>query len=152
MPTDRFGIPYRYPSKPNGFNYEMSDNPKSDNYVDWPSEMSFPGGGVVKMSPNGPTDFGIGRHVPAFLSDNCIGGCGMDFPSTAQRGYAYKADDARDVELTCLAKFDIPSGNGFSISACTGRHSSSGCCQSFAYMGTLEPGDSPPWMRFRKET
>ena len=67
MPSDKFGIPYFYPSKAGGFNYEMSDNPKSDSNVDWPSggEMTF-SGNTVTMHPNGPTDFGIGKNISSF--------------------------------------------------------------------------------------
>ncbi len=149
MPADRFNIPFFYPSKAGGFFYQMSDNPKNDNNVDWPSEMTF-SGPIATMHPNGPTDFGIGKYIASF-SDS-IGGCNMDFDATQRRGYAYKADDARDVEIKCLAKFSgIDSESGFSISACTGHHSSSGCCQGFAYMSTTEITHSPSDNRFRKE-
>jgi len=127
----------------------MSDNPKNDSNVDWPSEVSF-SGNIATMHPNGPTDFGIGRNIAGF-SDS-IGGCKMDFAATAKRGYAYKANDVRDLEFKCLAKFSgLESEAGFSISACTGHHSSSGCCQGFAYMCTTEVTHSPSDTRFRKE-
>ena len=128
----------------------MSDNPKSDNEVDWPSEMSF-SGAIATMHPNGPTDFGIGKNIAGF-SDS-IGGCNMDFKATAKRGYAYKADDARDIEYKCLMKATgIGSGHGFSISFCTGHHTGSNCCQGFAYMLTTEITDNPTHFHFRKET
>ena len=127
----------------------MSDNPKNDNDVDWPSEMSF-SGAIATMKPNGPTDFGIGKNISGF-SDS-IGGCNMDFKATAKRGYAYKADDARDIEYKALMKVSGLGGNGFSISFCTGHHTGSNCCQGFAYMLTTEVGDSPSKFHFRKET
>ncbi len=153
MPVDRFGIPFFYPSKAGGYFYEMSDNPKSDGDVDWPSEVSF-SGSIATMHPNGPTDFGIGKNIAGF-SDS-IGGCNMDFKATAKRGYSYKADDARDIEFKCL--MNIPgnldsSHDGFSISFCTGHHNGNDCCQGFAYMGSMEGINSDPTkFRFRKET
>ena len=150
MPFDKWGHPFFYPSKTSGFFYQMSDNPKNDQYADWPSEMSFDGGGIVTMRPNGPTDFGLGKNIANF--NDAIGGCNMDFAQTAERGYAYKADDARDVELKCIMKVDGTGDNGFSISACTGAHHSGGrCCQGCAYMITMEPSQNPTEFRFRKE-
>lgn len=149
MPTDKFGNPYFYPSKAGGFSYVMSDNPKNDNNVDWPSEMSF-SGNIATMHPNGPTDFGVGKNISSF--NDSIGGCSMDFKATAKRGYAYKADDARDIEYKCLMKVSGIGSNGFSISFCTGHHTGSSCCQGFAYMLTTEVGQNPTQFRFRKET
>jgi hypothetical protein len=150
LPFDRFGIKYFYPSKVGGWKWEQDDNPKSQDGVDWPDEMSFPSTGVVRMAPNGPTDFGLGRNIEGF-SDS-IGGCGMSFKETASRGYAYKANDARDVEMKMLIKSSGIGDSGFSMSACTGHHKSGGkCCQGFAYMLTTELGTNPVEMRFRKE-
>jgi len=128
----------------------MEDNPQSSNYVDWPDEMDFPGGGVVVMNPNGPTDFGIGKYAASFTDS--IGGCDMSFTDTAARGYAYKADDPRDVEYKFICTFEgIDPGNGMSISARTGHHTSDNCCQGFAYMFNVDPNTNPAEFRFRKE-
>ncbi len=149
MPFDKFGNPLFFPSKSGGFFYEQSNNPKNDDNVDWPSEMSF-SGNIATMHPNGPTDFGIGKNIKGF-SDS-IGGCKMDFAATAKRGYGYKADDARDIEYKCWMKV-TGSIDGISISTCTGHHSGSGCCQGFAYMGSMDGVNSNPTkFRFRKET
>ena len=76
----------------------------------------------------------------------------MDFAATAKRGYGYKADDARDIEYKCWMKVS-GSIDGFSISICTGHHTSAGCCQGFAYMGSMDGTNSNPTkFRFRKET
>jgi len=146
-------IHFFYPSKPGGYFYEMSNNPKSDPDVDWPSNVSF-SGGIVTMKPRGPTDFGIGKNIAGF-SDS-IGGCGMDFKATAKRGYSNKADDARDIEYKCWMR--VPGNldsqhDGLSISFCTGHHTGSNCCQGFAYMGSMDGINSNPTkFRFRKET
>jgi DNA-binding beta-propeller fold protein YncE len=150
---DKFGHSLFYPLKSGGYEYYMSDNPKNDQAVDWPSEMSFPSSGVARMSPDGPTDFGVGRNNREFSGKNAIGGCGMDFEAAAARGYIYKANDVRDIEMKARCKFS-GSGwgdNGFSLGVCTGRHSSDGCCQGFAYMCTVEITESPSTFRFRKE-
>ena len=153
MPHDRFAIPFFYPSKPNGFFYEQEDNPKNSQFCDFSAEFSFPSAGVIKMSPNGPTDFGIGKNIKGF--NDSIGLCKMDFKATAKRGYAYKADDVRDMEYKALIKVDGISGDhGVSISVCTGHHATfkGGCCQGFAYMCTTEVTHNPADFRFRKET
>lgn len=150
---DKFGNPNFYPLKAGGFEYYMSDNPKNDQAVDWPNEMSFPSAGIVRMSPNGPTDFSVGRNSREFAGNkNAIGGCNMDFEASAARGYIYKANDVRDIEMKALCKFNGSFGdNGFSLGVCTGRHNSSGCCQGFAYICTIEVNESPSTFRFRKE-
>jgi Uncharacterized conserved protein len=153
MPEDKFNIKYFHPSKVNGWFYQMSDNPKNDPGFDAggsESEMSFPGGGILIMEPNGATDFGLGKNVRDF--GDSIGGCDMDFAETADRGYANKADDVRDCEIKALVKIeDISSGEGFSISACTGHHTGSNCCQGFAYMISVDVNSNPAKWRFRKE-
>lgn len=101
------------------------------------------------MNPSGPTSHGIGKNLDGF--NGSIGGCNMDFSQTADRGYAYKQDDARDLEIKMLIKIDGTGSNGFSISACTGRHTGSQCCQGFAYMLTTEVADNPSKFNFRKE-
>lgn len=102
------------------------------------------------MHPSGPTDFGLGKNISGF-SDS-IGGCSMSFADTASRGYAYKADDARDMEIKCICTFSgISAGEGFSISARTGHHTGSNCCQGFAYMFNVDPNANPCVFRFRKE-
>jgi NHL repeat-containing protein len=154
MPQDRWGHPFFYPSKQGGFFYEMSDNPKNDEFVEWPPEMNFDGGGVVSMDPTGrSTDFGIGKNISGF--NDSIGGCSMDFAQTAERGYAYKPDDPRDVEIKILVRADDIGDDGIAISACTGHHQTGGnggkCCQGFAYMIDTNMNENPSSFRFRKE-
>ena len=126
----------------------MSDNPKNDIEVDWAKEMSFDGNGVVTMRPSGPTDFGVGKNIATF--EDAIGGCNMSFRDTAARGYMYKPDDARDLEITMEMNFS-GINSGFSTSVRTGHHSSDGCCQGCALMLNLEPSTSPIEFRWRKE-
>ena len=95
MPTDKFNIPFLYASKPNGFFYQQSDNPKNDSNFDPPSSFTYDGGGVSTMHVSGPTDFGILKDTNF---QDCIGGCNMDFSVTASRGYANKSSDPRDCE------------------------------------------------------
>ena len=130
----------------------MSDNPKNDQYADWPEEAEFNSGGVVSFDPSGPsTDFGLGKNIKSFTDS--IGGCDMDFAQTAERGYAYKADDARDVEIKIIVKAEDIGDDGISVSACTGHHKASdrSCCQGFAYMIDTNMNENPSSFRFRKE-
>ena len=144
-------MPFFHPSKTGGFFYQQEDSPENSNFVDWPSEMSFPGNGVARMDPSGATDFGIGKNISGF--NDSIGGCNMDFAATKSRGYAYKADDPRDIEYKAIISFeDIDLDQGFSISFDTGHHASDEpCCQGFAYMVNCRPGADPCEFRFRKE-
>ena len=137
-----------YPSKVGGWFWEQPDNPENDEFVDWPDEMDF-NGSVVTMNPNGPTDWGAGRNISSF--NDSIGGCNMDFAETAERGYAYKANDARDLEIKAIVDVRGTGDNGFSISVCTGHHTNDNCCQGFAYMITTEVAENPSKFNFRKE-
>lgn len=132
----------------------MSDNPKNDNAIEGLDSDFSVSGNIITMHCNGPTSFSVGKNGRGF-SDS-IGGCNMDFKATAARGYAYKADDVRDLEFKCWMRVpnNLSSGHdGFSMSACTGRHTGSSCCQGFAYMGSLDNINSNPTRyRFRKET
>lgn len=76
----------------------------------------------------------------------------MDFGATEKRGYIWKSNDPRDVEIKfIMSDVDIGS-NGFSISGPTGKHSGSGCCSGFAYMFNIDDTSaSPVPFRFRKE-
>lgn len=153
MPTDKFGQPYFYPNKSGGYNFEQSNNPKNDNAIEGLDSSFSVSGDVITMKPSGPTSFSVGKNARTFTDS--IGGCNMDFKATAARGYAYKKDDVRDLEFKCLLQVNgLQSGHdGFSMSACTGRHTSSNCCQGFAYMGSLDGTNSNPTLfRFRKET
>jgi hypothetical protein len=154
LPFDKFGNPYFYPSKSGGFNFEMSDNPKNDTPIEGLDSDFSTSGNIITMHCNGPTSFSVGKNARSF-SDS-IGGCNMDFAATAKRGYSYKADDVRDIEYKCWMRIpsNLSSGHdGFSMSVCTGHHTSSNCCQGFAYMGSLEGVNSNPTkFRFRKET
>jgi hypothetical protein len=132
----------------------MSDNPKNDTPIEGLDQDFSVSGNIITMKCNGPTSFSVGKNGRNF-SDS-IGGCNMDFKATAKRGYAYKADDVRDLEFKVWMRIpsNLSSGSdGFSMSACTGHHSSSGCCQGFAYMGSINGANSSPTkFRFRKET
>jgi hypothetical protein len=154
LPFDKFGNNYFYPSKQGGFNYEMSDNPKNDSPLEGLDSDFSVSGNIITMKCNGATSFSVGKNGRGF-SDS-IGGCNMDFKATAKRGYGYKADDVRDLEFKVWMRIpsNLSSGHdGFSMSACTGHHSASGCCQGFAYMGSIEGANSnPTHFRFRKET
>ena len=149
MPFDKFGHPFWYPSKVGGFFWEQPDDPENDEFCDFPDEMDFNGGGIMTMNPNGPTDWGCGKNISSF--NDSIGGCNMDFADTAERGYAYKADDARDLEIKAIVDIRGTGDNGFSISACTGHHTNDNCCQGFAYMITTEVASNPSEFNFRKE-
>jgi hypothetical protein len=154
LPFDKFGNNYFYPSKSGGFNFEMSSNPKNDTAIEGLDSDFSTSGNVITMHCNGATSFSVGKNARSF-SDS-IGGCSMDFAASAKRGYTYKADDVRDLEFKCWMRVpnNLSSGHdGFSMSACTGHHTSSSCCQGFAYMGSLEGINSNPTkFRFRKET
>lgn len=136
-----------YASKPGGFFYESSDDPTSDDAFEGGSETKKTGTNTVTMKPNGPTNFHIGKNVKGFKDST--GGCGLKFPDAQGRGYAWKKDDVRDMELKGVFNFNIGS-NGFSLSCCTGHHSTpKPCCQGHAYMITLEPSQGSA--TFRKE-
>jgi len=132
----------------------MSDNPKNDDPIEGLDSDFSVSGNIITMKCNGATSFSVGKNGRGF-SDS-IGGCKMDFKATAKRGYAYKSDDVRDLEFKCWMRIpnNLSSGHdGFSMSACTGHHSSSNCCQGFAYMGSMDGINSNPTkFRFRKET
>jgi hypothetical protein len=147
--TDKFGIPMWKASKPGGFFYESSDDPTSDDAFEGGNETKTTGTNEVTMSPNGPTNFHLGKNVKGFKDST--GGCALHFPDAAGRGYAWKQDDVRDMEIKGVFKFNIGS-NGFSISVCTGHHTTpKPCCQGHAYMITIEPSQSPYGALFRKE-
>ena len=121
---DRFLIPYFHKSKANGFNYEMSDNPKNDiamDVLDKHYKVSNQGGvTVITMNPDGPTSLGVGRNVRG--EDDSIGGAKQDFSKVEKLGYTYKEDDVRDLEYKCIMKVKGLGDHGFSMSCCTGRH------------------------------
>jgi|GEM_PF-6599469 len=143
---DKFGIPQFHPTKAGGFVYESSDDPVKDDPFESGSETKTSGNNEVTMKPNGPTNFHLGKNARGFKDET--GGCGKHFKDWEGKGYAYKSDDVRDIELKGVFYFNIGS-NGFSISACTGHHSGSNCCQGHAYMLTMEPSSGNA--RFRKE-
>jgi len=127
----------------------MSSDPESDDGISELDEDFSVKNGIITMKCNGPTSFSVGRNTKSFTDS--IGGCDMDFKETAKRGYAYKENDVRDLEFKCLMKVNSIGDHGFSLSCCTGHHSSSGCCQGFAYMSTVETSTNPAEFRFRKE-
>jgi hypothetical protein len=149
MPVDRWGHPYLYPSKPSGFFWQMKDNIKDDSHMTLEG-LSGTGTGTFTIHFSGPTSPDIFTD-PAFENTNSIGGCDMDFAKTETRGYIYKSNDPRDIELKFLASFSGFGDNGFSVSGSTGRHSGDGCCSGFSYMFSMEPNTTPVEFRFRKE-
>jgi hypothetical protein len=149
MPNDKFGIPFFHPTKDNGFFYQMSDNPGNDSPVLDLGDRGSSGNGQFTLKPNGPSDWDLGRNGGF---NNAIGGCNMNFAETAKRGYMWKENDLRDLELKFLVKIDGQGGDdGLSIGMGTGRHSEDGCCQGFTYMVTMEQTENPTSWRFRKE-
>jgi len=150
MPVDKWGLPFLYPSKPSGFFWEQLDDITKDSHFN-PEGITSSGGGSFTVHFSGPTSPDIFSD-PAFANTNSIGGCGMDFAATVKRGYIYKPNDPRDVELKMILNFQNGfSSDGFSISGNTGKHSGSGCCSGFDYMLNIQPGSNPSTFRFRKE-
>ncbi len=150
MPNDKWGLPFFYPPKSGGFSWFQKDDIKQDEHYE-SDEVTSSGGGSFTIHFNGPTAGAIYTDR-AFENTNSIGGCNMDFAATEKRGYIYKPNDPRDVEIKFIVNFGSGfSDNGFSVSGPTGSHSGSGCCSGFAYMFNMEPGTNPADFRFRKE-
>ena len=149
MPVDKFDIPFIYPTKSGGFTYFQSSDILDDSHFNGEGDVTDSGSGQWTFETDGPTSVQIFKNSD---TANSIGGCNMDFADTLARGYAYKKDDPRDVEITFLIKFvDAGSDNGFAIEGPTGRHSGDGCCQGFAYKIDIQFQENPPKFRFRKE-
>ena len=149
MAEDKFGLPHIYPSKSGGFTYQQSNNILDDSHFNGEGDVQEESNGEWTFETDGPTSVQIFRNSD---SANSIGGCDMDFADTAARGYGYKANDPRDVEITFEIKFqEAGSDNGFAIEGPTGRHSGDGCCQGFAYKIDIQFQENPTKFRFRKE-
>ena len=149
MPVDKFGIRFLYPSKASGFFYEQSDDVLDDNNFNGEGDVVDSANGEWTFETSGPTSVQIFKNSD---SANSIGGCNMNFADTLARGFAYKIDDPRDIELSFAIKFiSSSSDNGFAIEGPTGRHSGDGCCQGFAYKADIRYREDPPTFRFRKE-
>ena len=158
MPVDRWGLKFLYPTKKTagitnagtGFFWEQSDDIEKDSYFSGEGHVTNSSGGQFTMSTSGPDAVQIAKNDCCAQTE--IGGCSMDFAKSAQRGYSYKADDPRDIELTILVKY-VSSGsdNGFAIEGPTGGHSSSGCCSGNCYKADIQYRPSTPLFRFRKE-
>jgi len=158
MPVDQWGLSFIYPTKTTagitgtgtGFFWQQSNDITQDAYFSDEGHVSDSSAGQFTMSTSGPDAVQIAKNN--CCSELVIGGCGMDFAKTAQRGYGFKADDPRDIELTILVKF-VSSGsdNGFAIEGPTGGHSSSGCCSGNCYKADIQYRPSTPLFRFRKE-
>ncbi len=148
---DRWGIPYFHATKAGGFVYEMSDDPRNDQAMDHVDKEFTVANGVIRMTPAGPTSFGVGKNIRKFK--DAIGGCGMNFAETAKRGYAAFPDDVRDLEFKTIMRITGIGDHGFSISGPTGHHDSSSavCCQGFNYMFNIDSQQNPVVFRFRKE-
>ena len=150
MVLDLWGIPFFYPSKPNGFYWTQKDDIKDDSHFDPGDAMTSSGGGSFTIHFSGPTSPDT-YSDPAFLNSNSIGGCSMNFEDTAARGYIWKPNDPVNIEFKMIMNVRTLSGGGFSVSGPTGRHSGSGCCSGFSYMFTCEVENNPSDFRFRKE-
>jgi len=151
MPSDRFSIPFFYPSKTDGFFYEASDDPSSDKFFDDGGNATYVSNDELVMNVSGATSVFVTTD-PAF--QDSIGGCNMSFADSVARGYTWKqATDIRDVEWKCLISVVNGGDHGLSFSGPTGHHksNSSPCCQGFAYMFTVEYNVNPATFRFRKE-
>ena len=123
-PTTNFGIPHIYATKENGFVYQQSDDILDDSHFNGEGDVTNSENGEWTFETDGPTSVQVFKNSD---TANSIGGCDMDFTDTAARGYGYKKDDPRDIELTFLIKFvDANSDNGFAIEGPTGRHSGDG--------------------------
>src|SRR6476659_3741842 len=149
MPVDKLGIPLLYPSKSGGFEWFQLDDIANDEHFH-PDGMTSSGGGSFTIHFSGPTSPDIFTDR-SFENTNSIGGCNMDFAQTASRGYIYKPNDPRDVELKVIVNIQSGKDGGLSISGNTGRHSGSGCCSGFDYMINMQYLDDPAIFRFRKE-
>ena len=149
MPLGPDGLPLFYPSKPGGFTYFQSSDILDDDNFNGEGDVTDSSNFEWTFNTDGPTSVQIFKNSDTADS---IGGCNMDFEETANRGYGYKADDPRDIELKFLVKFvDANSDNGFAIEGPTGRHTGDGCCQGFAYKLDIDFQTSPVEWRFRKE-
>lgn len=154
--VDKWGHSYLYPSKStaglsgtgSGFFYEQSDDIMDDNNFNGEGDVSNSSGGEWTFNTDGATSVQIFKNSD---SADSIGGCNMNFAQTLERGYGYKQDDPRDVEIKFLIRFDGGSGAGFAVEGPTGRHSGDGCCQGFAYKIDIDWESNPPVFRFRKE-
>ena len=147
---DKWNIPFFHKSKPNGLFYEMSDDPKNDQYLEELDDHYTVSNGVITMKPDGPTSIGVGKYIRSFEND--IGPASMKHSELEQKGYMYKQDDVRDLEYKCVMRIKGIGENGFSMSSTTGRHHDDPDCRGFAYMFNIEdPSANPPTFRFRKE-
>jgi len=160
MPVDKWGHPFFYPTKTSAgvtgsgtaWFVQQSNDIRKDSWFDGSGDITnvntTSGSWTVHFS--GPTSVAFGRHNDTFTDS--IDGCNMDFSRTALRGYAYKSDDPRDVEIKFLMRVTKGSSDsGLSIGGPTGHHTSSECCQGFAYMINVQYAVNPALFRFRKE-
>src|SRR6185503_6346413 len=146
MPLDKWGLPFLYPTKKDGFTWFQEADINDDDY--WDESADDSGAYQFTMNFSGPTSGTI--HVPPqFIADNAIGGCNMDFADSEARGYTYKSTDLKNFELKFIMDTDLD--GGFSASQTAGKHSGSGCCSGFAYMINMECNTDPVEFRFRKE-
>lgn len=162
MPLDKFGLPFLYPTAKTAgvsgsgtpFFWQQANDITNDQYVGGSTDLISninTTTGEFQMNYAGSDSWTI-RKDPSFDNTNSIGGCGMDFTATENRGYGWKADQPRNVELKMLLKV-INDGDdaGLSIGGPTGRHSDSGCCSGFGYMFNTFLQSNPVKFRFRKE-
>ena len=158
MPFDKWGIPFFYPTAKTagvtgtgtGFFWEQSDDVTKDSFFSDEGHVTNSSGGTWTMKTSGPDAVQIAKNN--CCSQTVTGGCSMNFDTAVTRGYGFKADDPRDIELKFLVKFvDSGSDNGFAVEGPTGAHSSSGCCSGNCYKVDIQYRANPTVFRFRKE-
>jgi hypothetical protein len=163
LPVDKWGLPFLYPTKKTagvsgsgtGWFWQQEDDITEDPIVGGSTDLiSDINTSTGEFTMNyGDSDSWTIRKDPSFDDTNSIGGCDMDFAATEARGYGWKADQPRDIELKLLLEvLDAPTDDGLSLGGPTGRHSDDGCCSGFAYMFNIEVYREPTVIfRFRKE-
>lgn len=140
MPTDSNGMEFIYASLVGGFSYTMNNNdPLSNNHFQL-------GGSVSSIKSMGNGFWGVNdpsqvrlniKKFPEF--EDSDGGCNMDFTEIANRGYAYKKGDFRDIEVKMIV--DVKSLDPHVlIGGPTGHHPSNSnpCCQGYSYFSRFQ--------------
>lgn len=135
MTTDDNGMEYIYAKKTDGIQFTMdNDDPLGDNHFQL-------GGSVTKLVDKSGGWWGVNNPHQVRLNckkfpeaEDSLGGCNFDFSEAVARGYGYKKDDFRDIEVKML--LDVRSLDPHVlIGGPTGHHPSNSdpCCQGFSY-------------------
>src|SRR6187549_3449241 len=114
MPNNPFGYKMMYPTKTGGFTYFQSSNILNDAHFADEGHVKDSSNYQWTMSTSGPDAVQFGKND--CCDQTVIDGCSANFEETVKRGYMYKSDDPKDVEIQFLVKF-VSSGsdNGFAI-------------------------------------